>query len=144
MNANVCVRAPEETAEQGLRESPILIMKDTIPRTLLPGNLSQKQNWGMCFVCQDLKACALIRPQHRWVVNQMTAAKLQQIAYSWLISPSGKHIQISNRQRRTDNKTWLCLQFIETEVSKMLKQKCAIRTPKECISPLPVKRTSEM
>lgn len=44
MNANVCVRAPKETAEQGLREPPILIMKDTVPRTLFPGNLSRKQN----------------------------------------------------------------------------------------------------
>lgn len=95
----MCTRAAEETAEQGLRELPILIMKDIVPRTPLPGDLSQKQNWGMCFVCQDVKVCALIRPQHKCLVNWMTADRLQ-ITYTCL-SPPGKETQISNKQGRT-------------------------------------------
>lgn len=135
MNANVCERAPEVTAEQGLKRLSTLIMKDTIPRTLLPGNLSQKQNWGMYFVCQDLKACALIRPQHRCPVNWMTAARLQQITYVCLISPPGKQTQISNRRGRTDSETGLCLQFIGWSKEDSEAKDCKLLKSIKVLSP---------
>lgn len=36
MNGNVCVKAPEETAEQVLKEWPVLTVNTNDPRTLLP------------------------------------------------------------------------------------------------------------
>lgn len=35
MNGNVCVKAPEETAEQVLKEWPVLTVNTNDPRTLL-------------------------------------------------------------------------------------------------------------
>lgn len=64
MNGKVCVKTPAGTLEQGLRGWPVLMAKDTTD------SKQMGKHCRMCVLHEDQEVCAVIRPQHRWLITR--------------------------------------------------------------------------
>jgi len=116
------MKAPEETAEQRLRERPVLITRGTTD-----SNKTDKA-WGMHCLHQEQKVCAPIRSHHSWLVrrklqseNRKMVTRLPSVvsAIPLLAIPTGEQtIAI-----RMSLPLFPCFGFTEDEAKKILRQK---------------------